>query len=572
MHLCSSRTFVLILLLLAFTPQTGWAKKMSRFQYGVDAVRVNPSPELMRWLDKNAPKGRENILIDYDNSQSDSRPASSTDEVILAYREFKPITHETHRYPEQLYRYVLKPVRGITAEQILAESKGKYIVDIRFEWVNPYPALMPDKVTNGTVTTDWQFCFQCFGGRSQDHHTLTVADLTRIKAENRYSSSKIPRDKINKLSFLTKEKVADIWELIQVPVYSGKAASEALESYRTQKASLMAEMNNIDENKKAYKDFIKNTYQPLTFKAWAEKQGCPADPIEYKWDAYDRVGNDVQALRENHRFINCTSKALETYDLAAYINQYSHLKDKEKTLRDNIKGYQQSKYRVSIHSAEQMMDEAVASLEYASRQIERVYDQRKLNVEMAQAQAQNEAWADQQVRNSMNSVQQINDHVDQVMEDNRRMIAQINARVRANANKAKRISDKKLISASNQTNHTDTKESSAPSSVKSESAQQNADSKGLKQKPTNRFVDSARDYRMTGTSTTYYGQDTAIDLAQTNLRNQAAKLCGDTFKTQITWSQPNCNKHKSDETYMCTQNGLVNCWEQRCETEYCSTQ
>ena len=75
MHLCSSRTFILILLLLAFTPQTGWAKKMSRFQYGVDAVRVNPSPELMRWLDKNAPKGRENILIDYDNVQSD-RPMS----------------------------------------------------------------------------------------------------------------------------------------------------------------------------------------------------------------------------------------------------------------------------------------------------------------------------------------------------------------------------------------------------------------------------------------------------------------------------------------------------------------
>ncbi len=570
MHLCSSRTLVLILSLLALTTQTGYAKKMSRFQYGVDAVRVDPSPELVRWLDKSAPKGRENILIDYDNVQSDRRPSSSTDEVILAYREFKPITHESHRYPEQLYRYVLKPVRGITAEQILKQGKGKYIADNDGNWT--YPALMPDKIINGTVTTDWQFCFQCFGGRTNSHHNLTIADLTRIKAENRYSSSKTPRTMIRKLSFLSKEQVADIWGREQVPVHSGKAASEALESYRNQKAALMSEVNDIDKHKQAYKDFINNTYQPLTFKAWTKKQGCPADPIEYKWDAYDRVGNDVQALRENHRFITCTSKALETYNLAAYSNQYSHLKDKEKTLRDNIKGYQQSEYRKRIHSAEQMMDDAITSLEIASSQIERVYDQRKLNAEMAHAQAQNEAWADQEMRNSMNSVQQINDQVDQVMEDNRRIIAQINSQVKANANKAKLISDKKLISASNQTNHTDTKESSDPSSMKSEPAQQNADSKGLKQKPTNRFIDSARDYRMTGTSTTYYGQDTAIDLAQTNLRNQAAKLCGDTFKTQITWSQPNCNKHNSDETYICTQNGLVNCWEQRCETEYCGTQ
>jgi hypothetical protein len=172
----------------------------------------------------------------------------------------------------------------------------------------------------------------------------------------------------------------------------------------------------------------------------------------------------------------------------------------------------------------------------------------------------------------MNAIQQFNNQVDQVMEDNRRMIAQINSQVRANANNAKVISDQKLISASNQTNNTGTKASADSATVKSDSAQQDADSKDSKQKQANRLVDSARDYKMTGTSTTYYGQDTAIDLAQTNLRNQAAKLCGDTFKTQITWSEPSCKKHESDDTYMCLQNGLVNCWQQRCETEYCGTQ
>lgn len=545
---------------------------MSKFQYGVDAVRVNPSPELVRWLDQAAPKTRENILIDYDNVQSDRRPSSSTDEIILAYREFQPITHETHRYPEQLYRYVLKPVRGITAEQILKQGKGKYIVDSDADWV--YPALMPETVTDGTITTDWQFCFQCFGGKSKNHHNLTVADLTRIKAHNRYSSAKTPRDKINKLSFLSKAKVIDIWAQGEVPVISGKAASEALESYRTHKAALMAEVNDIDKHKKAYKDFINNTYRPLTFKGWAKTQGCTAEPVEYKWDSIDRVGNDEEALRGNRRFINCTSKALETYDLETYINQYPNIKEKEKTLRGKIKGYRQAGDVVTIHTAEQMIDDAVASLEWASDEIEDVYQQRSLNAEMAQARAQNEAWADQEMQNSMNAIQWRNDQVNQVLKNNRRMIAQIKSQARSNANKA----EKKARGQSGQTALPSSGQSQSPSSTQSSNTETeiNANPAGVKsdstQQSANRMVDSARDYRMTGTSTSYYGQNTAIDLAQTNLKNQAAKFCGDTFKTQITWSEPHCEQHKSDDTYMCSQNGLVNCWEQRCETEYCAGQ
>lgn len=569
MHLWSCRTHVLTISLLALIVLTGCVKQMNRYEYGVDAVRVNPSPELVRWLAQDAPKIRQNILIDYDNVQSDRRPSSSTDEIILAYREFQPITHESHRYPEQLYRYVLKPVRGITAEQILKQGKGKYIADNDGNWT--YPALMPDKITNGTVTTDWQFCFQCFGGRSNSHHNLTVADLTRIKAENRYSSSKTLRTMIRKLSFLSKEKVAGIWSLGQDPVLTGKAASEALESYLTQKAALMADVNDIDEHKKAYRDFINNTYRPLTFKGWAKKQGCAAEPVGYKWYGDDRVGNDEETLRENRRFIDCTSKALESYNLATYINQYSNLKDKEKTLRDNIKGYPQSEYRVKIHSAERMMDDAVADLEFASRQIEEVYEQRRLNAELAQAQAQNEAWANQEMRNSMNAVQWRNEQVNQVLESNRRMIAQIKSQARSHGNHAKqkaqaqsrqiakRGSEQNLSATSSQTNNIETGENTKQAVRKCEPVQL----------PANRIVDSARDYKMTGTSTTYYRQDTAIDLAQTDLRNQAAKFCGDTFKTQITWSEASCEQHKTEKTYMCSQNGLVNCWQQRCETEYC---
>ena len=88
----------------------------------------------------------------------------------------------------------------------------------------------------------------------------------------------------------------------------------------------------------------------------------------------------------------------------------------------------------------------------------------------------------------------------------------------------------------------------------------------------NRYVGAGRDYPFTGTSTTYYSQSTAIDLAQTNLRNQAAAFCESSYKAEIRWGDPSCEASSSSvNQYLCTVDAMVNCYVNRCDQAFCGT-
>ena len=88
----------------------------------------------------------------------------------------------------------------------------------------------------------------------------------------------------------------------------------------------------------------------------------------------------------------------------------------------------------------------------------------------------------------------------------------------------------------------------------------------------NRYVGAGRDSPFTGTSTTYYSQSTAIDLAQTNLRNQAAAFCESSYKAEIRWGDPSCEASSSSANqYLCTVDAMVNCYVNRCDQAFCGT-
>ena len=88
----------------------------------------------------------------------------------------------------------------------------------------------------------------------------------------------------------------------------------------------------------------------------------------------------------------------------------------------------------------------------------------------------------------------------------------------------------------------------------------------------NRYVGAGRDYPFTGTSTTYYSQSTAIDLAQTNLHNQAAAFWESSYKAEIRWRDPSCEASSSSANqYLCTVDAMVNCYVNRCDQAFCGT-
>jgi hypothetical protein len=111
--------------------------------------------------------------------------------------------------------------------------------------------------------------------------------------------------------------------------------------------------------------------------------------------------------------------------------------------------------------------------------------------------------------------------------------------------------------------------SNTPDTTTSQPQTDNKDNQA-EDKP-NQMVGSGRDYEMYGNTEVYHPYDTAVDLAKTNLRNKAAKFCSSSYKADITWGETNCKKSEQVDTYQCTVGGLINCWEQACETEFCGT-
>ncbi|WP_199930435.1 hypothetical protein [Sedimenticola thiotaurini] len=99
------------------------------------------------------------------------------------------------------------------------------------------------------------------------------------------------------------------------------------------------------------------------------------------------------------------------------------------------------------------------------------------------------------------------------------------------------------------------------------------DTKAKAQPKTNRYVGSGRDYPFTGKSGQYYNYEMALELAQTNLENQASKFCGSSMKTEIQWArQPVCKESASEkEQYKCSIDAKVNCYENFCDKQFCGT-
>jgi len=88
----------------------------------------------------------------------------------------------------------------------------------------------------------------------------------------------------------------------------------------------------------------------------------------------------------------------------------------------------------------------------------------------------------------------------------------------------------------------------------------------------NQYVGSGRDYPFTGTSEMFFNYELAVDLAKTNLENQADKFCGNSWKTEIRWAQPVCKESASTEgEYKCSIDAKVNCYENRCSERFCGT-
>ncbi|GAB3377089.1 hypothetical protein NCG89_10790 [Spongiibacter taiwanensis] len=494
---------------------------------------------------------------------------SSNAPLVVAWMEFKKGTHTV-----PVYRYVVLPLKGISAETLL--EKNTYLTGYN----GSLPARLPAKAQAGAVVTDWQFCFECAGvGRSYEN--LKPSQIAAL------SKSLAARSKqLFGISFLDKPKKS-------VTFYSGEEAfaqqAKLTEAINAQ-AEAMTDARAVDQQ---YRHLIEQQYQPLTFDSWAKRQGCPTTRAGYNRNQSADY-NARRTLQINTPYLQCRTKALESYPAEAYAAQYPELAAREKALWE--KSSKQN--RTIITKPEDMLANAVRSLEKAAGQIDEAYETLDdLAAQQVRAQ-QAEAFSRANWAATMASINARNAAIAQQQQQVNQMVSDARARPRPANNTAERhrpehrpAANRESPSESKQsiprTSEPDVTAQRAPATsaapkpaAPAPAATPQPEKTGLataaqeKQTPPepNTFVGAARDYRMTGDSGSFYPRATAIDLAQTQLRNQATAFCKDSFKVHITWSaQADCQRSAHSDEVQCTQDALINCYQNRCEQAFCGT-
>ncbi len=584
------KLLTLALLSMLLIAQTGCSINAREFSWAAYNER---DPAIDEWQKLSPSTDRTVLLATYASTEytnprklaSDAELISANTPVVLAWIEFK----ETEQ-PVPLYRYVIQPLKAITAEELL--SQGKYIANDTFR-INNLPARTPTKTTNGAVVTDWQYCYDCFTTKSLE--TLTPADIADVREKMKISIASKP---LGRLLFINNPKqTTDFKSRASLAVYSGDEAVQQQARLVEHVGGLSGDIAEAKNYDKQYRQFTNTEHKPLTYGYWAEKAGCPKEIANSREISGDRRSQSNTIIRMNMDYIDCNSAVLENYDLAPYQAKYEHLYKRENMLWNRSSKTE----RHPVARPETMINNVLQSIDIAIEDIEYAYSEIELAEELDARNRQLEAFSQQNWANTLNSIQARNRSISAQYRQNQKMIRRAERSQREPPKKHGYVqstqpssrptenssdSSQSIPSAepSSQTSATQSAGNSSSSdtsvtdtdltgSAKAASISPENEKSEAKAKEPNRYVGSGRDYPFTGESGQFYNRELSVDLAETSLMNQASRFCGSGLKAEIRWSaQPNCKPSSSEQgNFKCSIDGLVNCYENNCEEPFCGT-
>lgn len=571
------KTFSVCLLLVLFILQTGCSINARDYTWSTYKGRDS---SIDKWP-MLEPRSQRTLLLatyastDYSNPnkiRSDAELVSGDTPVLLAWIEFK---HEEQLIP--LYRYIIIPLKSITAEELL--TQGKYIANSTLT-SRSLPAKTPKKVTNGALVTDWQYCYDCITARPLEK--LNAANIAYIREEVKKMMQRKP---FNHLYFINDPKQApSLKSRSSITVYSGNEAlqqQELFANYIAEQAEMIAEAKQYDE---AYRHFTETEHKPLTFSYRAEQAGCPSEIANPREIHGDRRSQSNTIIKLNKRYIECNSKVLENYDLAPYAAAYESLYTREKTL------WQRSSKpeRYIVRRPNDTINNIINNIDRAAQAIESAYDELDLADRLDARNRQLDVYSQQMWSNTLNNIQARTSTIQARLQQTQNIIHNAKT-LQPKTTKPTRSSfeNKPSSNAKLERSHSASSTKASSTSVKASTAstaKTQPTTNNTKSQPTskpandatekqNKYVGSARDHKFTGSSQAYYLRELSEDLAKTNLMNQASKFCGSGLKTEILWSdQPYCKLSASGkDNYKCSIDALVNCYENFCDEAFCGT-
>lgn len=343
---------------------------------------------------------------------SDDELISADTPVLLAWIEFKAIEQ-----PIPLYRYVIQPLKAITAEELL--TQGNYITNSTNR-LNNLPAKTPATVTNGAVVTDWQYCYDCFTSKPLDE--LTPANLASLREQMTQTVISRPLDRLIFVS--DPRKAVDFKGRSDIQVYAGAEAQQqqALLAERINELSgAIADAQSYDDQ---YRQFTNTEHKPLTFAYWSEQAGCPQEIASFRELRGSRRSRANTIIRRNVDYIECNTKALESYDIAPYQAAYADLQAREEMLWD--RSNKQDRHRVV--PPEDTIEHVLGYMDTAERDIESAYRDLETADRLDERNRQLEAWSQQNWANTLSSIQARNNSINTQYQQTQAMIRNVQRR------------------------------------------------------------------------------------------------------------------------------------------------
>jgi hypothetical protein len=508
--------------------------------------------------------------------RSDAELISVNTPVLLAWIEFNNIEQLI-----PLYRYIILPLKAITAEEIL--TQGKYVANLTLH-SKSLPAKLPSTVTNGAVVTDWQYCYDCI--TTQALNKLNPAVISYIGKETK----KLMLDKpIDNLYFINNPKEAPyLKSRSSVTVYSGDEAQKQQSILITYVQGLSEDIAQANQYDEEYRYFTETKHKPLTFSYWANQAGCPAEIANRREIHGDRRSQANAIIELNKRYIECNSKVLENYDVSAYIAEYENIYAREEALWE--RSNKSKRHRV-IHP-EAAINGIIQSIEQAGEGIESAYKQLELADKLDARNRQLDAYSRQNWADTFNRIQARNNLIKTQHQQTQKILQKAantqtsNSRSPRNPNpqpERKAATANTTISSAGDHSSKETTATAEPETKQTSRTQVSTNGINTSSQPTgqvnkqnkasNKYLGSGRDYPFTGASQAYHRRELAEDLARTNLMNQASQFCGSGLKTEILWSdQAYCKPSASEQgNFKCSIDALVNCYDDFCEEEFCGT-
>ena len=492
----------------------------------------------------------------------DATVSSTGVPVIQAWMEFK-----AGAGPIPWYRYVMLPLKNVSMSEVLAQ--GGYLArGLGFG----LPAPMPERLTDGAIVTPWTYCHQCFTAQPVD--ALTPQQVAAMKLTVQRYTARNQRAVMGmhegiRLIDSPRQAFNDLARP-DAQALTGDSARQQEARLARRMLTLSGELSTAATKQAEYQAFIRDEIQPKTFAAWLTRRECPT-PVDHRRrinindPEHDRAALASAVMRSNPAYIECAMQALKSYNLAAYAQAYPELARQaddlwQQSLKQDWRSVPAPDRMMRL--ARQDIDHALEGLRWAERYAESAQARAEQRREQAAISAA--FWA-----GTYANIQQRNQ---QILAQNRQVLSNIRdlsvAPPAAPATPGSAVPRKPASHTSDLGGRSTTVARVPVERPRTEpEPAQTTD-----EVTSNRFRDASRDHRMTGANEAYLPHDTALDIARTQLRNQAAAFCGTSFKAHITWSSdPRCTQSARSSDYLCEQDALVNCYEQRCDVAFCGT-